>query len=154
MDTTDSVAHTPLPESSEHASPAIIPSQKHPQRKNIFIPLGLLLCIVILLGCITVLVSHLYHPPTSAQKPLAKVIFRLNWLHSANFAGVYVAKQKGFYKAAGLDVDIKAYAENLDQSAEVGAGKADFGESTPIETLLSIDSGVKIKAIAAIDQIS
>ena len=41
--------------------------------------------------------------PTFAQK---KFIFTPQWTAQAQFAGYYVAKEKGFYKDAGLDVDI------------------------------------------------
>jgi NitT/TauT family transport system substrate-binding protein len=47
-----------------------------------------------------------------------KVSVRLKWLHQAQFAGYYVAKEKGFYKEEGLDVTInpggpQLVAENL-----------------------------------------
>ena len=41
--------------------------------------------------------------PTFAQK---KFIFTPQWTAQSQFAGYYVAKEKGFYKDAGLDVDI------------------------------------------------
>ena len=41
--------------------------------------------------------------PIQAQK---KFIFTPQWTAQAQFAGYYVAKEKGFYKQAGLDVDI------------------------------------------------
>ena len=36
-----------------------------------------------------------------------KVTLQLKWVTQAQFAGYYVAKDKGFYKEAGLDVTIK-----------------------------------------------
>lgn len=36
------------------------------------------------------------------------VTLQLKWVTQAQFAGYYVAKDKGFYKDAGLDVTIKA----------------------------------------------
>jgi NitT/TauT family transport system substrate-binding protein len=36
-----------------------------------------------------------------------KVTLQLKWVTQAQFAGYYVAKDKGFYKDAGLDVTIK-----------------------------------------------
>lgn len=41
--------------------------------------------------------------PIQAQK---KFIFTPQWTAQAQFSGYYVAKEKGFYKQAGLDVDI------------------------------------------------
>ena len=42
--------------------------------------------------------------PASAED---KVTLQLKWVTQAQFAGYYVAKDKGFYKAEGLDVTIK-----------------------------------------------
>jgi NitT/TauT family transport system substrate-binding protein len=36
-----------------------------------------------------------------------KVTLQLKWVTQAQFAGYYVAKDKGYYEAEGLDVDIK-----------------------------------------------
>ena len=36
---------------------------------------------------------------------LFKLRYRLKWLHQAQFAGAYMAKEKGFYQAWGLDVE-------------------------------------------------
>ena len=35
------------------------------------------------------------------------VTLRLKWLNQAQFAGFYVAQEKGYYKSAGLDVNIQ-----------------------------------------------
>lgn len=86
--------------------------------------------------------------------PLTKVTVRLNWLHQSQFTGMYVAKEMGYYKEAGLDVTLKEYDEGLDQSQELAEGKVDFAISTPTELLNAINEGGKIKAIAAIYQIS
>ncbi len=36
-----------------------------------------------------------------------KVTLQLKWVTQAQFAGYYVAQEKGFYKDAGLEVEIK-----------------------------------------------
>lgn len=41
---------------------------------------------------------------------LTKVTFMLSWAPDTNHIGVYVAKNKGYFKQAGLDVDIVAVA--------------------------------------------
>ena len=58
---------------------------------------------------ITLLLSHLF----SAQE-LEKVTLQLHWYHQFQFAGYYIAKEKGYYKEAGLEVEIKegALSEN------------------------------------------
>lgn len=41
-----------------------------------------------------------------------KVSVQLSWLNQFQFAGYYIAKEKGYYKDVGLDVEIKEYSEN------------------------------------------
>ena len=41
---------------------------------------------------------------TAAVKALTRVTFAPQWNAQAQFAGYFVAKEKGFYKAEGLDV--------------------------------------------------
>jgi len=44
---------------------------------------------------------------TAGSASAEKVTLQLKWVTQAQFAGYYVAQEKGFYKAAGLDVEIK-----------------------------------------------
>ena len=45
--------------------------------------------------------------PTAQAMAADKVTLQLKWVTQAQFAGYYVAKDKGFYEAGGLDVTIK-----------------------------------------------
>ena len=49
------------------------------------------------------------------------------WLDQFEFAGFYVAKEKGFYKDIGLDVEIKEFNQNSDITNTVLNKSADFG---------------------------
>ena len=44
---------------------------------------------------------------------LQKVSLQLQWKHQFEFAGFYIAKEKGYYKDVGLDVDIKEFDNNI-----------------------------------------
>ena len=55
-----------------------------------------------------------------------KVSLQLLWKHQFEFAGFYMAKEKGFYKNAGLDVSLKEY-DFVHVTDDVLAGKSDFG---------------------------
>ena len=63
----------------------------------------------------------------SKNAELRKVSVQLLWKHQFEFAGFYMAKEKGFYKEAGLDVDIKEYNFGTDITNDVIEGKSDFG---------------------------
>lgn len=57
-----------------------------------------------------------------------KVSIKLQWLHQFQFSGYYVAKEKGFYRDVGLDVDIIPYEEgSQDVVHMVKSGQATFG---------------------------
>jgi ABC-type nitrate/sulfonate/bicarbonate transport system substrate-binding protein/signal transduction histidine kinase len=49
------------------------------------------------------------------------------WLDQFEFAGFYVAKEKGFYEKVGLDVELKKYNASTNVLNEVLEKKADFG---------------------------
>ena len=65
---------------------------------------------------------------SSNTKGLKKVTFMLSWAPDTNHIGVYVAKNKGWYQKAGLDVDIVAVAQTGADQA-VNNGVADFALS-------------------------
>lgn len=56
-----------------------------------------------------------------------KVSLRLQWKHQFEFAGFYAAKELGYYRDAGLVVEILEYESDVDVVAEVTSGKVDFG---------------------------
>ncbi|MDD3008050.1 MAG: ABC transporter substrate-binding protein [Arcobacter sp.] len=62
----------------------------------------------------------------SHSKELKKVTLHLSWLDQFQFAGYYMAKEKGFYEEAGLDVEIIPFSFGVDIPKEVSDGKIDF----------------------------
>ena len=63
------------------------------------------------------------------SQELEKVNLQLQWKHQFEFAGFYAAKEKGFYKKAGLDVEFIEFNENMNVIDEVLSGNADYGLS-------------------------
>lgn len=55
------------------------------------------------------------------------VTIQLSWLHQFQFAGYYVAQEKGYYKDAGLDVTILDASNRNDPFDAVSKGKAQYG---------------------------
>ena len=89
---------------------------------------------------------------TAAQE-LKKVTFLLDWTPNTNHTGLYVAKDKGYFKEQGLDVTIQSPPQG-GAAALVGAGKADFGidaQDTIAPAFVS-ESPLPVTAIAAILQ--
>ena len=89
----------------------------------------------------------------SGDTKLRKVAFALDWTPNTNHTGVYVAAERGYYKEAGLEVEIVQAPEN-GADALVAAGDAEFGVTFQ-DTMASYVSGsepMPVTAIAAIIQ--
>ncbi|MFZ6657110.1 ABC transporter substrate-binding protein [Undibacterium sp. TJN19] len=84
-------------------------------------------------------------------KAVEKVRLQLKWTHAFQFAGYYAAKELGYYREAGLDVDIKEALPGLDVVDEVVAGNAEYGVGTS-SLLLSRKAGKPVVALAVIFQ--
>ena len=62
-----------------------------------------------------------------SQDKVEKISLQLHWKYQFEFAGFIAAKEKGFYKDVGLDVDLKEYKYGIDIEKEVLAGKSEYG---------------------------
>jgi len=82
----------------------------------------------------------------SQDKPLEKVSLQLNWKHQFEFAGYYMAKEKGFYKEAGLDVELREYEDKVNIVKDVINAKSTFG-ITYTNVLKNVDKVVLLSAI-------
>lgn len=60
---------------------------------------------------------------------LSKATLRLKWLPQAQFAGFYVAKNRGFYEVEGIDLTINPGGPNLLTENLVASGADTFGLS-------------------------
>ncbi|MBN9134662.1 MAG: ABC transporter substrate-binding protein, partial [Phyllobacterium sp.] len=54
-----------------------------------------------------------------------KLTLQLKWVTQGQFAGYYVAKDKGFYKEANLDVEIKPGGPDVAPPQVIAGGGAD-----------------------------
>lgn len=75
----------------------------------------------------------------------------LSWAPDTNHIGVYVAKNKGYFKQAGLDVDIVAVAQAGAEQA-VNNGMADFALSNLTNVGIYTLKGAKIKQVMQVQQ--
>ena len=81
------------------------------------------------------------------------VTVQLKSHHQSQFAGLYVADAKGFYRAEGLDVRHREWKLG-DRSPieQVVSGAADFGITSQARFLTEREKGARIVAVAAIYQ--
>lgn len=84
---------------------------------------------------------------------LSNVTLQLKWKHQFQFAGYYMAKEKGFYKDAGLHVDINEFNNGINIVDTVIKHKATYGVGYP-SVILKKANGANIILISAINQLS
>jgi NitT/TauT family transport system substrate-binding protein len=77
-----------------------------------------------------------------------KVTLQLKWVTQAQFAGYYVAKDKGFYKAEGLDVTIKPGGPDISPEQVLVGGGADVVVDWMPAALAAREKGVEMVNIA------
>jgi len=78
------------------------------------------------------------------------VTVRLKWFNQAQFAGFYVAQDKGFYKAAGLDVNVQPGGPDFPAIQMVTGGNEQFGVTGADQILIARSKGVPVVALAVI----
>ena len=62
-----------------------------------------------------------------AQNNLEKVSVQLDWQFQFEYAGYVAAKEKGFYRDAGLDVEIRPYRPGVNVVSDVLSNKTNYG---------------------------
>ncbi len=86
----------------------------------------------------------------AAQAALAadKVTLQLKWVAQGQFGGYYVAKDKGFYKEEGLDVEIKPGGPDIAPEQVIAGGGADVIVDWMGGALVAREKGVPLVNIA------
>ena len=77
-----------------------------------------------------------------------QVTLQLKWVAQGQFAGYFVAKDKGFYEEEGLDVDIKNGGPDIAPEQVIAGGGADVIVTWMAAALAARDKGVNLVNIA------
>ena len=83
----------------------------------------------------------------SAQE---KFTFALNWFAVGDHAAYWVALDKGYYKAKGLDVTLENSKGSGDSIAKVDTGRADAGLADAAVVIASVGRGTTIKTVGMV----
>ncbi|WP_116082383.1 ABC transporter substrate-binding protein [Tropicimonas sp. IMCC34011] len=94
---------------------------------------------------IAALGSTVLAAPVAAQDA---VTLQLKWVTQAQFAGYYVAEEKGFYDEAGLDVTIKPGGPDIAPEQVIAGGGADVIVTWMAAALAARERGVPLVNIA------
>src|SRR5260221_2958969 len=103
-----------------------------------------------LLGAAALGVAMTFGAVTAEAKDA--LTLQLKWVTQAQFAGYYVAKDKGFFDEAGLDVTIKAGGPDINPSQVIAGGGADVVVDWMPSALATREKGVPLVNIAQVFQ--
>lgn len=110
-------------------------------------PIHALTLAIVLLAATTVACGS--DGPERAADGRRKVTVVLDWTPNTNHSGLYLAEAEGWYRDAGLDVDI-IQPGDAGSLQLLGVGKADFAVSVQEEVIPARAEGVPVVSIAAI----
>ena len=97
----------------------------------------------------------LLHPcgiAAEGSQPLAKVVYLPHWIPQAQFAGYYVASERGLYRQHGLDVVILDGGPRKPVGKVLSSGEATFASHFLTTALKLRDEGVPVVHLAQITQ--
>lgn len=97
----------------------------------------------------TALIGGLAVPHAAADDAVS---VRLKWIPQFQFAGYYVAKDKGFYADADLDVTINPGGPDLSARATVASGADEFGVGSSGDFYVAADRGLILTGLLAVFQ--
>lgn len=89
--------------------------------------------------------------PVQAGEPPLRVRVQLKWFHQYQFAGFYAALDQGYFRDAGLDVELLEGGPDIDPADVVARGDAEFGVGNS-SLLIDFQRGKPVVAVAAIFQ--
>lgn len=85
---------------------------------------------------------------TTAEKSLGTVSVQLEWVKNYNWAGMYIADSKGYYKDAGIDVNLIAGGPSITPTTVVLGGKAMVGMAGADVVAAAVLKGAPFKIFA------
>jgi PAS domain S-box-containing protein len=104
-----------------------------------------------MLGIIFTLIPNVFSSVSDDVSSLKPVRLQLKWKHQYQFAGYYAAIEKGYYRDAGLYVELIEAELNKDPRDAVFDDKAEFGVATS-DIIFLRDKGKKGVVLATIFQ--
>src|SRR3954466_14316539 len=87
---------------------------------------------------------------SAEAQQLEKFNFALNWFPVGDHAAYWVALEKGYYKAKGLDVTLENSKGSGDVIAKLDTGRADAGVADSAVVIAASTRGSTVKSVGMI----
>jgi NitT/TauT family transport system substrate-binding protein len=108
--------------------------------------LAVLLAVVCAAGCSRPKPAE---PQVTATPALRRVVFQSDWFPQAEHGGYYQALAKGFYREAGLSVEIRPGGNAVGIKLPVAKGEADFGMNRSDDLMVAASRGMPLVIVGA-----
>ena len=82
-----------------------------------------------------------------AEKPLTPVKLQLHWVPNVEFAGILLAKERGWYEEAGIDLEIVKWSSKISTVKSILKGRAQISMTEGDVLIKYRAKGAPIKAI-------
>jgi len=109
----------------------------------------LVLIILLLAGCL-VAATELIGSSAKPSQNQTSLSLALDWTPNTNHTGIYVALAKGWYKQAGIKLNLLPYSASVSADQLVASGKADLGISSTESIVTDAGAGTPVVSVAAI----
>ncbi len=112
------------------------------------LPVSIITSIVLIASTVTACTGQ----KTPTTPPLDSVTLQLQWVTQAQFAGYYVALDKGWYRDEGIDLTIIPGGPDLTPVDLVSSGTRDFATALLADLASNVQAGKPVIGIAQIQQ--
>ncbi len=85
----------------------------------------------------------------AAATPTKQATLRFNWTVKGEFTPFFVAREKGYYEAAGVNLDLLEGKSGTQAVEVIGAGRDTFGYVPSVQVIEAISGGIPLKTVAA-----
>ncbi len=75
---------------------------------------------------------------------------RFNWTFKGEFTPFFVAREKGFYDAAGVSLELLEGKSGIQAVEVIGAGRDTFGYVPSVQVIEAISNGIPLKTVATL----
>ena len=109
--------------------------------------LALLALVLVLVACSEQGATPQAAAPGDAPAAPLKVVLQTDWYPQPEHAGFYVAQAKGYYRDAGLDVEIRPGGNAVSVPQLVATGRVQFGIGTTDNLMVAQSRGVPLVSL-------